>query len=59
MSRRALIMAIVAARAAYAQAAPPPAGIRAQDGVDLLERAREKVLSSTRRLPEVHLPRNH
>jgi hypothetical protein len=52
MSRRALIMAIVVARVAYAQAVPPPAGIRAEVGADLLERAREKVLSATRRLPK-------
>jgi hypothetical protein len=53
MSRRALIVAIVALRVAHAQAVPPPAaGIRAEAWVDLLERGREKVLSSIRRLPK-------
>jgi hypothetical protein len=52
MSRRTLVVAIVAARIVYAQAFPPPAGIRGGDGADLLEQAREKVLSATRRLPK-------
>ena len=51
MSRRALIVAMVALRVAHAQAVPPP-GIRAEDGADLLERAREKVLVTTHRLPK-------
>jgi hypothetical protein len=52
MSRRALIVAMVALRVAHAQAVPTPAGIRAEDGADLLSRATEKVLSATRRLPK-------
>ncbi len=52
MSRRTLVVAIVAARIVYAQAVPPPAEIRAEDGAVLLERAREKVLSAKRRLPK-------
>src|SRR5580700_3794463 len=52
MSRRALILAIVAARVVYAQAVPLLAGIRTEDGADLLSRASEKVLRSIRRLPK-------
>jgi hypothetical protein len=52
MSRRAVMMAIVAARVVYAQAVLPPVGIPADDGADLLSRASEKVLRSTHRLPK-------
>jgi hypothetical protein len=53
MSRNAVIVAIVAARIATTQAFPPAAGIGfAEDASALLERAREKVLSSIRRMPK-------
>lgn len=52
MFRRVLIMATVVARFVYAQAASTPGRTWAEDGAELLERAREKVLSSTHRLPK-------
>lgn len=51
MSRRALIVALVAARVVFDQALPPAVG-DPEDASALLTRAREKVLDSIRSLPK-------